>query len=552
MIVLNIFYKSLTNVIVIRRSYALYLIVLPIILFVTASALREVQGPYFLFFYDPSYVYLINSLNLAQFNGYGVGHFDHPGTPVQVIGAVVVRFYHFFNGINTDMVADVLERPESYLSAINRSLVFLNCIALLLLGLFTLKTTKSIMLSILIQLSPFSSTEIFFGLIICTPENFLIFVSLLFIGFVIYYLQKIDLNVKPAYMYIVVISIICGLGLATKISFFPLLIFPLLVLRGFMSKVLFSLMTFIFFLIFVSPGLANFEYFINWISDLALKSGKYGKGEATVVNSVAFFDNMFMIFKKDILFTFSFIMIIAALVSDLKNRANKTMNSIKQSKVLLALLLIFVLQTIAVAKHYSQYYMIPSFMLSVLAITLSVGTFKSSGKENTGTLRPNMILASLGLLIFLWSLFQITSSYFEGDEQRKDAYEMVNFIDSNSAGSLVISSFGSSSRECALAFSSQYAAGQSARYREFISSKSDRKIFYNQWTDRFYSLTNSSQTKQILLGSNDILLQLSHYGNLESFLKTLKSETGVEKVSHEKLFTNKKRETLYRIRIDRN
>lgn len=525
------------------------LLILPVILFFTASALREVQGPYYLFFYDPSYVYLINSLNLAQLSGYGVGHFDHPGTPVQVIGAIVVKIYHSFNAIDTDMAVDVLSRPEMYLTAINKTLVFLNCIGLFLLGVFTLKVTKSLLLSILIQLSPFASTEIFFGLIICTPENFLIFVSLLFIGAVIFYLYKIDPNIQPSLSYVIVLSLICGLGLSTKISFFPLLIFPLVVLRGFKIKAMFSAMTFVFFLIFVSPGLSNYEYFINWIGELALKSGKYGKGEATVINSAAFIENVLLIFRRDILFSLSFFAVIAAFMFSMKSRSNMSLNTVKERKVLFALLLIFILQIIIVGKHYSQYYMIPSFMLSVLAIAVSVAVIVRSVSEKE--VKQEVILASLGVLIFSWSLVQIISSYYEGDEQRIDAYEMVNFIDNNSKGSLVISSFGSSSRECALAFSSQYAAGQSERYRKLLNSKLDRKIFYNQWTDSFYSLTNPTETRDILLGSNEIILQLSHYGNLESFLNTLKSATGVQKVSHEKLFTNKKRETLYRIRIDK-
>ncbi|NLG19040.1 MAG: hypothetical protein GX556_17085 [Fibrobacter sp.] len=38
---------------------------------------------------DPDYQYLLNSLNIAQ--GKGVGHTDHPRTPVQISGAILLK-----------------------------------------------------------------------------------------------------------------------------------------------------------------------------------------------------------------------------------------------------------------------------------------------------------------------------------------------------------------------------------------------------------------------------------------------------------------------------
>ncbi|MBK7157851.1 MAG: hypothetical protein IPH77_04655 [Ignavibacteria bacterium] len=123
-----------------KLKYSL-LFVLPVILFITAHILKVVQGPYYLNFYDPSYVYLINSLNLAQLSGYGVGFIDHPGIPLQVFGAIVIKSFHFIDNVNQDLVNDVLTRPESYLNFIN-IFVFLNSIVLFS-GIFYLKVTDN-------------------------------------------------------------------------------------------------------------------------------------------------------------------------------------------------------------------------------------------------------------------------------------------------------------------------------------------------------------------------------------------------------------------------
>lgn len=134
---------------VIKTPYYLFLI-LPLILFISAVLLKDIQGPYYLFFYDPSYVYMISSLNLAQFSGYGVGHFDHPGTTVQVIGAASMKIYHAFTGHGKELTEDVLTNPESYLHLMNRVFVTLNCMLLFITGIFIYKVTKSKITAMLI------------------------------------------------------------------------------------------------------------------------------------------------------------------------------------------------------------------------------------------------------------------------------------------------------------------------------------------------------------------------------------------------------------------
>ncbi|MBK9332806.1 MAG: hypothetical protein IPM96_10505 [Ignavibacteria bacterium] len=166
------------------------LLILPVILFISAGLLKYAQGPYYLNFYDPSYVYLINGLNLAQLEGFGVGHFDHPGTTVQVISAVVVKFYYAVSSSGIDIVSDVFSRPEAYLIKINIFLNFINCLFLFLFGYFIYSLSKNIFLTFFLMLSPFASTELFYGMIIVTPDNLLISASLMTLGIIFYCLHK--------------------------------------------------------------------------------------------------------------------------------------------------------------------------------------------------------------------------------------------------------------------------------------------------------------------------------------------------------------------------
>ena len=99
----------------------LILIILPAFLFITSRIIKDAQGPYYLNFSDPSYAYLISSLNLAR--GFNIVYTDHPGTTVQVIGAITIKVYYLLSNKNTDLARDVLMRPEDYLLFMNGVLI---------------------------------------------------------------------------------------------------------------------------------------------------------------------------------------------------------------------------------------------------------------------------------------------------------------------------------------------------------------------------------------------------------------------------------------------
>ena len=94
----------------------LYLTILPVIFFFTVLWLREASGPYWLHFnLDPTYPYLFNSLNLL--NKIPPSHIDHPGTPVQLLGALILKITHL--GSSIDQITEkILRDPEQYIQLI--------------------------------------------------------------------------------------------------------------------------------------------------------------------------------------------------------------------------------------------------------------------------------------------------------------------------------------------------------------------------------------------------------------------------------------------------
>ena len=74
---------------------------------------------------DPAYAYLFNGLLLLD--RHSPTHIDHPGTPVQMLIAVLVYLQWFYlklvGTVNPDVVVAVMGAPEQYLLFISRVLL---------------------------------------------------------------------------------------------------------------------------------------------------------------------------------------------------------------------------------------------------------------------------------------------------------------------------------------------------------------------------------------------------------------------------------------------
>jgi hypothetical protein len=517
--------------------------------------LADAQGPYYFNNYDPTYVYLINSLNLAQLSGYGVGHFDHPGTTVQVMGALVVKIYYSVcNNPDTDIASDVLKRPESYLYVLNKTFLAINCVALFMLGLFTFKVTNNFILGLSVQLSPFASMKNFYGLILVTPENLLVTISIFITGLLIYYLFKIDPDRKIPFGFIIAFAVICGFGLATKLNFIPVCLIPILLIKGVKNKIIWFSLTIVSFCIFVFPALSNYSAFAKWIGDLFLHSGRYGKGPSNVVDTTSFFINLKSIFGKDILFTIAYFSALLTLILNIfNNRKSSNQYDIfdkKVSNVLTAVVMTMTLQVLLVAKHYYQYYMIPSFMLIMLSILLTVlvlaRIFFKMKLETLAVRNANIFIL---IVISVWSFLQMVSYFDDLKERTIETLKIENYIDETYRDALISPVFTSSSLDCARIFAAGYAGSQIRRYNSILMNIQREHIVYNPWANAVYRISRDIDVRKILLSSNKIVLQIGLFGSPEGITESINQICGVKNSSFEKKFENSIGESIYEVKV---
>jgi len=371
----------------IKKLYYPLLLVLPVMMALTAVLLKDARGPYWLGSNsDPEYVYLLNAANLAGLKG--VGHIDHPGTPVQVLGAVIIRVVHFFNfSSQIDWHTDVLQRPEYYLKAINIILIMLNVLVLLFLGMLTYFLTNNLWLSLWLQLSPFFSiTLLQFGLTRVTPEPLLFFSSSLMTAVLVFVLIQPDNLTTPRknVIMIFIFGIITGFGIACKVTFIPLAVIPLILFPKVKNKILFLFAALISFVIFTLPIIRMYPRFFHWIFNLLTHSGHYGGGAAKLVSTQKYFKNFQHLLVGNPFFSILLVLALAMVVITLLiPRLRKTYCAAIHFKLLAAVAAAQVTGLLMVSKHSSHHYLLPVLNLSGMVFFLIFLFFKRGSATPT-------------------------------------------------------------------------------------------------------------------------------------------------------------------------
>jgi hypothetical protein len=228
---------------------------------------------------DPDYAYLGNSLKLAMFQA--PSHTDHPGTPLQMIGAVLISVWHFFRGGNSaraDLATDVLSNPETYLYVIHTGLVILTAISILFLGLGTFKICRNLPLSMVIQSSPF----VMIGAHLVaepsrvSPDVLVFLLSQVLSLLLVQWLFQKEAGESKRWQ--INLGIIFGLGMASKITFLPMICFFLLI-KGTKQKIMALLVAIAAFCLATLPIISKYPRMLGWYSALATHTGPYKGGE---------------------------------------------------------------------------------------------------------------------------------------------------------------------------------------------------------------------------------------------------------------------------------
>lgn len=446
---------------------------------------------------DPEYIYLVNALNIME--GKPVGHVDNPGTPVMWLNALILNMYHPFDpATEKDLVTSVIEDPDRYVSILRKVYIFLNAIVLFALGFAVYVHSKNIWLSLLLQITPFFSLNLLEHVWTkVSPEPLLFLVTnLMIITILVFYYDENRRKAK----YVILFSLLAGLGLATKATFLPLIVIPLIILPGIKRKLIYIPAFVAGFVVFTIPAIPEYSQMFDWFYNLSTHSGVYGSGEKSIIDIDTYFTSFPVIIKANIIFSLiliaSLIRIILAII--IPGVRKKIFGKV-HFNILIALTLAMIFGVFMVAKHYhANHYLIP--VLSLCGITLM---FNMRLVEHV--VRPALIYRILlpvfivVMIVFLplWHYADYRFKNFLYSSTNTEYKYMMDLLDNEYADFLRIYYYpGSLNKYSALKFGGAYS-----KNRNLIRIKKVYPgiFFYNLHDHNFYNWEARTELREIVL-----------------------------------------------------
>lgn len=515
-----------------KKKQFFYLFIIPGIFPVISLILRQEFGPYWLGRNsDPEYAYLLNFLNIIQFQT--PGHTDHPGTTLQVFGAIVIQITYFIQSLTNSVVSNitesVLQNPEFYLITVNIILLLIITSCLLLVGLVAFAFSQNIALSLLLQLGPFLWTPLQESTRV-RPETLLLSLTQVLVILLLFYLYTERARLPK---FALAIGIVLGLGVSTKVTFIPMIL-VIMLLPGWFQKGLAFLTTIVTFLITTSPIFSQYSRVFNWLTSIATHTGHYGSGNPGLVDISNLPSTFINLITQDRFFFYTvglsvlnfFIVTVWFWLArptlqnlDLKHKYSPIVPVQKLYLLYLCLLLIIGFQIMLTLKHPATHYLTPSMGLCSLLVWVQVTLFE---QQLTTLLQPS-IYAKLSLLVLTVYVTASASVTYELMLTNKNSYQSYRgeiqtinrLIQQNYNNCIHVTYYSSSDIKYALKFGNSFA---SHNFSKVLESSFTDAVFYNIWSRKYESF-NQALDLSNLIDKNCIILQGSplnetHYSQL--------------------------------------
>jgi hypothetical protein len=417
-----------------KQLYLILLLFIPAVFLIVVTMAHYSRGPFYLQNVDPDYFYLYNSIIIGAGN-LSIQYFAHPGTPLFFVIAIASRIIDVFQP--GDYMENFVNDPEKY---IHNAILFLNLLIVIVLyicGWLTLKYSGSLWAALLIQLSPFACFDLLSMSGRLKPEAMMM-IPMLFLGLMVIKNAFEHENSRNASRDMVLYGLVIGFGMACKLTFLPVIILPLILLKtSLKQKFRYILYTILFFVIFAYPLFFNISEAWKWISGIFTHSGKYGTGEANIIDAAFIGKNLGIMFNYYSGFFYvilsSLVIVLVLLIPFVKKVLLPDMKIIR---AVISILITVIVCIAAVIKHFELYYFIPfilfKFVLLLLIIVLILRLKYVSG---VNAIKWSVMISSIiiisGILTIQVRQFRtiIAASEVKSKVMVEHASRMLAFID---------------------------------------------------------------------------------------------------------------------------
>lgn len=456
----------------------LVLFILPIVYAFLCIHTMQKSPKAFLQTVDPEYIHLISSVNLAEGN-LNIQSIESPGTPLYVLGAITCKVTCFVSS-NDSLKEDFISDPEKYIYVFRMVLLLLTTVALYILGHVVQKVSQSSLTAILFQIAPFLSVDIMLTSTIVTPDHLLVLLMLLYLAVLFNYIHKENNteDIKSAFYF----SLFTAIGLATKITFLPLAIFPLFILPRTKQKGIYILSAGLLTPLFAFTAAMQYDRFFGWVKGLIFHAGTYGTGEEKIISGTSFISNLGKIMSTELPFIcICCLLIICVCLFVIKKKTTH------QNKIIVGLLCTFILHIILVSKHFALRYLTPSILLGVLGIYLLI-VFFSHTKKMQKTLMIGVLL--IYPLLSFKKIYTLNDYLLKHAASRNSAHE---YLKKNRKGLpllIVPNYFGSGTKEYSLWFSSSWVGQNAHEYMDAMNKKYPNTYFFIPEQNTYFNWSN--------------------------------------------------------------
>ena len=319
---------------------------------------------------DPSYIYLLNGMHILQ--GVAPGHVDHPGTPVQVLVALVL----WLSGAGSPGVignAAFLD-AETLLARTSTVIFVLDAGAMVVLGWTVWRRMGALAPALFAQTAPFITPLALKQGIGVKPEPLLLFAVLLLAA------AMTQQALRPGRWPLFAMALVVGFGTACKVTFAPLGLAPLVLLPDWRRRWLYVGLAALSLLFFIAPALGAIGHMLRWFEGLTIGSGIYGAGPPTVIDPHRFPRAFVQLFFGRPLFLTVYVLGAAIVVLGWYQRRGWGLAASPGERALAGGLLAQLAQLLLVAKHPSAHYALPAFELTgpvAAFLWLAAGEFEA-------------------------------------------------------------------------------------------------------------------------------------------------------------------------------
>jgi hypothetical protein len=470
-----------------RLSNLLLLLLIPLTLGVGARFLQSATGPYWLGEnLDPSYAYLLNSLNMANFHRpYNME--PHPGVSIQWVGSATLRTIHPTMA-EQQLAENVLRSPERYIRIINDLFVGFYVLCLIIAGYAVFRVTGNLAAGLLLQATPFLSGTALNGLFGFRPECFFLALAILYAALAISTI-KFPIE-KHAWKYALAFSALYAVGMATKLNFLSLVVIPLILLPSWKWRSIFACFAGLVFIIIITPILTpdHLSRMFGFAFRSFTHTGRYGSGVPGVIDAGKFLDNAKDLIAGDVLFFV--IVACSAVVLALRRRLRLDKQS---ARLLFAVTAAQILQFIIVAKHSHSRYLIPVIGVEGINLYLLINLLWSRITESGLISRRLAVTATFALILLVQgsAFLKLRASLIESTKQQLQAYDQLSKVYGDQT---VVSYYTASSPDYALAYGTEYSGNL---YAKTLDHLYPHRYFYGPWTRVFYTFAGPVQLHDI-------------------------------------------------------